>query len=192
MSKRPGLNADKVVDAALDLIRSDGTQALTLNALAQRLGIRPPSLYNHVTSLADVHRRLRLRGLLELQKAMLDACLGRAGYEALAAICQAYRQFGRDNPALYDFTLAATTEQDAEIQEAGQQLLKVTFAVLQGYGLEGDDLVHGTRSLRSSLHGFVSLECGGAFAMACDLDETFRLLVNNLDRMFHAWGNGER
>ncbi len=43
-----------------------------------------------------------------------------------------------------------------------------------GYGLTGDDAIHAIRGLRALMHGFVSLEAAGGFAMPQDLDESYR------------------
>ena len=41
----------------------------------------------------------------------------------------------------------------------------------------GDDMIHAIRGLRALMHGFVSLEAAGGFAMPQDLDESYRRLV---------------
>ena len=56
------------------------------------------------------------------------------------------------------------------------------IAVLRGYGLEGDDVIHGVRIVRAALHGFVALEAGGGFGMPLSVDDTFARLVTALDR----------
>ena len=61
-------------------------------------------------------------------------------------------------------------------------------AVLRGYGLEGDDAIHAVRLLRSALHGFVSLEGAGGFALPLGLDETYERLIEMVDRGLRADG----
>lgn len=46
---RAGLSSANVVAAAAGLVNEVGLQGLTMGLLAQRLGIRAPSLYKHVT-----------------------------------------------------------------------------------------------------------------------------------------------
>ena len=48
MSPRAGLDKAVVVEAAAELINAEGIEELTLSRLAERLGVRTPSLYNHV------------------------------------------------------------------------------------------------------------------------------------------------
>jgi hypothetical protein len=63
--------------------------------------------------------------------------------------------------------------------------------VLAGYRLvEEDDLVDAARLLRSALHGFVSLELEGGFAMARSVDRSFERLVSSLDTALAGWLRG--
>lgn len=43
-----GISAVSIVEAALGVIREDGVAGLTMRSLAERLGVRTPSLYHHV------------------------------------------------------------------------------------------------------------------------------------------------
>jgi hypothetical protein len=54
--------------------------------------------------------------------------------------------------------------------------------VLRGYGLEGDDAIHGARIVRAALHGFAALEAAEGFGIDLSPDETFARLVAALDR----------
>ncbi len=64
--------------------------------------------------------------------------------------------------------------------------MNVIVAVLRGYGLEGDDALHGVRIVRATLHGFVTLELEGGFGLPLSLDTTFDRLVAALDRGLRA------
>ena len=64
-----------------------------------------------------------------------------------------------------------------------------TTAVLAGYGIADQDaVVDAIRFLRSALHGFVSLEIAGGFAMARPADASFEVTVDALDHALAAWG----
>ena len=45
------LDTEKVVLAAAELVNQQGAEALTIGRLAEKLGIQPPSLYNHIDGL---------------------------------------------------------------------------------------------------------------------------------------------
>jgi AcrR family transcriptional regulator len=53
--RRPQLTRQRVVDEALAVIAQDGAQALTMRALAARLGVVPGALYHHVGNKQQLH-----------------------------------------------------------------------------------------------------------------------------------------
>jgi AcrR family transcriptional regulator len=179
---RAGLSPAAVVDAAAALADAEGLEGLTLARIAATVGVRTPSLYNHVSSLEDVRRRLALRGLAELANAMRDAAVGRARDDALIAMAHAYRDYANRHPGRYAATQRAPAEDDPELVAASAAAVEVLFAILRGYGLEGDDAVHAARAVRSALHGFVALETGGGFGLPAALDTSFDRMVAALAR----------
>src|SRR3954467_10609620 len=60
-SRSTKLSRDVIVNAALTFLDREGWDALTINALANQLGTKGPSLYNHVQSLDDLRRTVRMR-----------------------------------------------------------------------------------------------------------------------------------
>jgi AcrR family transcriptional regulator len=176
---RAGLDSDGVVGAAAELADAEGLDALTLARLAGRLGIRAPSLYAHVGGLPDLRRRLAQRGANELALALQSAAAGRAGGDALVAVADAYRAYALAHRGSY---AALQVASEVAGSEAAERLVSVVVAVWRGYGLEGEDAIHGVRVIRAALHGFVTLETDGGFGMPLDLDDSFARLVATLDR----------
>ena len=144
------------------------------------LGVRAPSLYNHVDGRAGLLRALALRGVRELTAALREAAVGRSGPDALGATAHAYRAYAHAHPGLYAATVAAPAPDDAAHQAAARETVDVVFAVLRGWNLEGDDAVHAARAFRSTVHGFVVLEAAGGFGIPVDLDDSFDRLVATL------------
>jgi AcrR family transcriptional regulator len=171
-----------VVAAAADLADANGLDAVTLAAVAGAVGVRTPSLYNHVGGLDDVRRGVALTALREIGDALRDAAVGRAGDDALTAMAHAYRAYAREHPGRYAATQRAPAADDAELSAAGARAVDVLLAILRAYDLEGDAAIHAARAVRSALHGFVALETGGGFGIAVDLDESFDRMVAALAR----------
>lgn len=184
---RAGLNAERVVDAAASLIDDSGWEQLSLAALAKQVGVAAPSLYKHIGSLEDLRRRLAARAVDELGVALARAAAGRSGPDALAATAGAYRSYARRFPGRYAATIRAPEAGDERHLAASEAVLGVVLAVLEGYGITGDDAVDGARFLRSALHGFITLEQAGGFGLPRDLDHSFERLVDGLDRALRAW-----
>lgn len=174
---RRGLTPAAVAETAGRLADRGGIDTLTLGAVAVELGVRTPSLYNHVDGLPGLRRALLLLGLAELGEAIRDAAVGRSGDDAVIALAGAYRAFARRRPGLYAALQRAPEPGDAEVEAAAARLLEPVFAALRGYGLEGDQAVHAARALRSAMHGFVDLERVGGFGIDLDLDESYRSTI---------------
>ena len=178
MSHRVGLDQATVVEAAAKLVDEDGIEQLTLGRLAERLGVRTPSLYNHVAGLPGLKRDLALYCLRDLLDRILRTTIGKSGAEAIFALADAHRAYARETPGRYALTLQAPAPSDQELQAIAQRIVDVLRAVLAPYRLSEEEAIHAIRSLRSIVHGFSSLEVAGAFGMPVDLDASFHWLIN--------------
>ena len=178
MSHRVGLDRATVVEAAASLVDEEGLDQLTLGRLAERLGVRTPSLYNHVAGLPGLKHDLALYCLRDLLDRLTRATIGKSRTEAIFALANAYRAYARETPGRYTLTLQAPGPGDLALQAIAQQLVDVLRAVLAPYKLSEEEAIHAIRSLRSIVHGFISLEVAGGFAMPVDLDASFHWLIN--------------
>jgi AcrR family transcriptional regulator len=176
---RAGLTTETVVATAAALIDREGRGSLTLARLAADLGVRAPSLYNHVAGISALERLLAIHGVGMLAAECGRALMGRSGGEGLIALARSYRSFAHNHPGLYPLTQVARPD-DPEYAAAASQLLGPLLALLEGFDLAGDDRIHAARTLRSALHGFVLLESQSGFGIDVDLDDSFDWMVGSL------------
>jgi AcrR family transcriptional regulator len=176
-----------VISEAAELVDEVGWDQLTLASVADRLGVRLPSLYKHIGSLDDLRRGIGLLALAELRDVLASAAIGRSGPDALREVALAYASYARAHPGRYASTIAAPSPGEHERAELAGRVLEVVFAVLAGYGLAGDDAVHATRVMRAALHGFVTLEASGAFGMPQDIAVSYEYLIRTLDESLARW-----
>lgn len=183
---RAGLTPDVLVREAAALADEGGLVALSLTALADRVGVRPPSLYKHVGGLDDLRRRLARRGLAEAGTAMATAIASREGLPALRALAAAYRSFVRTRPGLYAATVRAPAGDDEELHAAAAATAPL-LELVHGYGItDPDEVVHAARTVRSALHGFADLESAGGFGLPASVDQSHDRLVEGLDAALTA------
>ena len=90
MQPKARLDHAAVIQAAADLADAEGFDQLTLASLAERLGVRVPSLYNHVSGLPGLRRDLVLLGSRELSARLARATIGRAADDAVVALAQGH------------------------------------------------------------------------------------------------------
>ena len=184
---RAGLSRTRVVDEAAELADEVGLEGLTLAALAERLGVRQPSLYKHLDSLAGLRRSISLQAKGELGDVLRRAAVGRSGADAITVMAGAYREWALEHPARYTAAQWIAGPEDEEDTAASLGAIQVISDVLTAYELRGDDAIDAIRAFRSTLHGFVSLEAAGSFGLDRDLDRSFDRLVRGFVITLTNW-----
>ena len=180
---RAGLAPATVVAAGAALADEVGLARLTMGLLAERVGVRTPSLYKHVASQDDLNRRIAALALNEAADAVGGAVQGLAGPDALAAAARAFRTFVLDHPGRYAASVGVEpTGPDDPMAAAGERLLGAFTAALRGYEIAECDVNHALRLLRSLCHGFATLQSAGGFRWSTDVDESFEWLIRFADR----------
>jgi AcrR family transcriptional regulator len=91
----------EILDIALEIMSSEGVAGLTMTRLAERMGLKPPSLYRYYVSLMAIHdalfRRGQLANLAVVQAAMETAA---PGLDAAMAAMTAAGKWAVENPTL--------------------------------------------------------------------------------------------
>jgi AcrR family transcriptional regulator len=181
VARKRGLTHGGVVGAAVQIADAEGLDAVTLAAVAARLGIRSPSLYAHVAGLPGLRRELALAAAAAMAESFSAAMAGHTGAGALRVLAEAYRDFARRHPGLYDAAQQAVRPgADDELYRALAAVVAPVFRSLAEVGAAATDQVHLTRVIRSALHGFVVLERSGGFGMPESIDESYRRMVEVL------------
>jgi len=169
---RAGVKPESVVEAAADIADRDGWEQVTLANVASRLGIKTPSLYNHVDGLPDLRQKLAVFAAVALKEELSDAAIGHSGKEALIQVGRRYMQFVRQHPGLYEAINRAASPKPELFEQASDSILNLFYRLMQPLGIPQEENVHAIRGLRSMVHGFASLASMGAFQMKEDLSES--------------------
>lgn len=186
--QRPPLTPRTVIRTAADLADTHGLDEVTLSAVARELDVRTPSLYAHVRDLAALRDGVTILALGELADQAGDAVAGRAGRDALRALCDAHRDYARSHPGRWQSLQRRAGDRVVRSDEAARSS-RALAAVLRAYGIAESDRVHATRLVGSFLNGFLHLEHVGGFAhSAPPADASWSLLIDRLDDMLTRWG----
>ncbi|MBP2216926.1 TetR/AcrR family transcriptional regulator [Arthrobacter sp. CAN_C5] len=184
---RFGLDVATVIAAGADLADEVGLDGLTMSFVAERLGVRPPSLYKHVDSLAALTHGIAILGANEIGDTLRDAMQGVAGRDALTAAAQSLRRYVKQHPGRYAATTGARpTGPDDPLIPALERTLASFEAVLHGYRLDKADTIHALRMLRSILHGFATLDASNAFQIDTNVDDSFSWMIDFIDHGLRA------
>ena len=174
------LSRDIIVNAALTYLDREGWDSLTINALATQLGTKGPSLYNHLDSLEDLRRTVRIRVIDDIITMLNRVGEGRARDDAVLVMAGAYRSYAHHHPGRYSaFTRMPLGGDDPEYTAATRGAAAPVIAVLSSYGLDGEAAFHAAIEFWSAMHGFVLLEMTGVMD-EIDTDSLFSDMVLRL------------
>ena len=86
-----------------------GLAQVTFVKLAAELKVKPPSLYNHVESMAALMDELAMRALAGLLDLARGAVMGRVGWDALEALAHSQRAYAKAHPGLFTATFRSSS-----------------------------------------------------------------------------------
>lgn len=150
------LTPASVIAAAAALADEDGFDAVTLSAVARRLGVRTPSLYSHVRDRDALLDGVTGLALGELAARVGEAVAGRAGRDALDGFAAAHRAYAREAPGRWQ-ALQRQVGEDVVRSDAAREVVALTGAVLRGYPIPQDEHVHVIRLLGSTINGYLEI-----------------------------------
>jgi AcrR family transcriptional regulator len=138
-------------------------------------------LYNHVDSLEDLRRTVRMRVIDDIITMLNRVADGRARDDAVLVMASAYRSYAHHHPGRYSaFTRMPFGGEDPEYAAATRGAAAPVIAVLASYGLDGDAAFYAALEFWSAMHGFVLLEMTGVMDDIVDTDTVFSDMVLRL------------
>jgi AcrR family transcriptional regulator len=143
--------------------------------LAAALGIKVPSLYNHVPNLEALRGELQCSTLREIGERLNRKAMGRTGETAMRAMAETYREYAKAHPGRYDLATQAPVD-DAAIAEAATAAGAALHAVIRSYGIE-EEALELQLSTFAALHGVLVLENAGFFPDFVDTDPIFETVL---------------
>lgn len=180
--KGASLTQADILQAAIALIQSEGAQALGVNRVAKQLGIRPPSLYNHIQGNDALFRLVALEGWRRFLAAGQQQLAGAtSSQDQLRAMAYSYRECARANPELTAIAASyALSLEDQEFVTVFQGIFAIYQQALEPLGFSPDAITHAARLLNSAFFGFAQAEKAGIFVMPQSLDSSYEWMVETL------------
>ena len=179
---RAGLNTTEVVLAAAELADEVGYEAVSLAALAARLGVKAPALYKHIDGIGDLQHRIATLAMTEGADVIRDALQGKAREDAISAIFTAFQAYIAEHPGRYSATVNARLQgRDDPLLAATSRWIGSMRAGLSGYGIQSDEIDHAIRMMRCMIHGFAQLKAASAFQWSNDPDESITWMIRFVD-----------
>jgi AcrR family transcriptional regulator len=153
--------AREIVDVARELLEEEGPDALSMRRIAERLGIRAPSIYKHLPDKQALENALISAGFEEQAK-LFEAAV-RRNDDAVTAIARAYRRWARRHPHLYRLMTERPLDRDNLVPGAEDRAGRVLY---EAFGGDADR----ARAAWAFAHGMTILELNDRFPPGADLD----------------------
>jgi AcrR family transcriptional regulator len=179
---------DEIVAAGRSILESEGLEGLTMQAVADAVGVRAPSLYKRVRGRGALVRLIAEDAARELGAATDRARRGQDPRRDLVAIAAAFRAFARANPGAYSLLVARLPEEwrpDPALNARASEAIIAVAGELAGPA----DALPAARTVVAWANGFVGMELAGAFRLGGDIDAAFGY---GIDRLADALAAGGR
>jgi len=130
--------ADRILDAAEDLFAEKGYSATSLGDVADRVGIRSPSLYNHFKNKEALYRAVLERLLTDFAAPMQELDSGPVTYERVFEWLEAMVRQHHANPNLARLLQHAALSGGPHTNELIDRLFRPMFQ--SGAKIDGDEI----------------------------------------------------
>ena len=170
---------EQIVAAGLELLEAGGLDAVTMLAVAERVGVRAPSLYKRYTDRGALVAAIGAATLEELARTVERPARDADPAAGLRGIAAAFRAFAHRNPRAYELVfmnLPPGSRPPPDLNaSAAAPLLRVAERLVGP-----ERALEAARLVTAFAHGFVSMEITGAFRLGGDVDEAYRYGVDAL------------
>lgn len=187
---RQGLTSERVHAAAAELADSVGLSRLTVAAVARHFGVADASLYAHVRSRDALIHQVAVRAAATFADELALAVAGRSGRQALGGFAGAYRSFAVRHPGQYAATQLQLPPEVGLASAGHRRMIELSYAVLRGYRLDEPELTDAVRFVRSTLHGFASLEGNDGFGHPRAVEASWERIVDAVHAALSNWPTG--
>lgn len=160
----PEPRIDQAVNAARSILEHEGWDAVSMRRIADRVGIKAPSLYKHLRDKREVETALTTAGMTEL-----NAALAAAGPD-LRALADAYRTYAISHPHLYQLMMSRPLDRSRiprDIESGGARPL---LAVVGNQDR--------ARAVWAAAHGLAVLEIADRFPPGADINAAWTALID--------------
>lgn len=165
-------STEQIVAAGRSLVAADGLDGLTMQRVAELVGVRAPSLYKRVPSRAALVRLVATDLLAELGTALARAAATGDPAVDLRMLAHAFRSFALSEPSLLTLVFSPLPEGMApdhqEVARSVEPLLALTSSLVGS-----QQALPAARTLTAWISGFVRMEVQGAFGLGGSVEEAF-------------------
>lgn len=185
-----------VIEAGIHLLETRGPEAVTLSNVAARLGLRTPSLYNHVQGSQDLREGI----IVEILDQVGDAVVNRISLELTTSDPETYvrswattwRAFAHNNANLVHYLMSSPLDwSEAPYSPTWALVMDRLHNAMVAMGHEGSMALHASRYCIATVQGFVRTELRGSPETELEADIGFAWLMDRMMSGLKISGSSE-
>ena len=190
---RTGLSKEEIVEKAAELANEKGLSYLSVTTLSEYLGIKKPSLYNHMKTIEDMHRSLMIYGWQTVSEDVVRGIDSSDEKANLFEYGKKFYKFAMENPGVFEAMLWYNKYSDDTLLSATEGLYSFFFKQTDGLGIDREIANHLLRTYRAFLEGFIMLQIHNSFGNPISLKESFEIsqnvMISGMDGYRNKRGN---
>jgi AcrR family transcriptional regulator len=169
----------EIVAAGRALLEAGGLGAVTMQAVAARVGVRAPSLYKRFPNRGALIAAIATATLDELEQRLAPLNHEPDAAAGLRELALAYRAFAWANPRAFELlSMNLPPDWRASVEDTARAAAPVL--ILAGRLVGRDRALEAARLITAFANGFIAMELAGAFRLGGDVDEAYRYGVDVL------------
>ena len=167
---------ESLITVAMQLIKANRGELISLRRLAREVGVTPSAVYNHFSDRNALMLTIKIRIYEDFNKFFEARFSGTDNpEEALLEVCFAYYHFSKKYPAQFHFLFSSTLPLEWSTPEAVEvfcrslvRTRKIILAIYQKHQITCSEeaVVQTTLLIWSQLHGIVMLRNSGSIQAA--------------------------
>lgn len=179
---------DELIQECTQMIAEEGLKSFSLRKLADRVGIKAPSIYEHFDSKECLIDKARQAAITQLGDAMRSHCAGDTPRQRLITTAMGYLEFAEKQPSLFALLFMEMPSKRLGLEDAPKAdspyavLLARVQELIGGQKQDAETLSFGIWSL---LHGVAVLRQTHLKDFPAPLTEGARI---NLEALINGWG----
>ncbi len=177
---KTGLNKEKIIEFAAKKANQVGINNITVRSLANELGIKAASLYNHIESFDGLKTDIMNYGWKMLEQHMLQSAAGVSGYDAIRAMCKAFYSFATENSGIFEVMLWYNKYASEDNNQSTDRMFDVIYRIFKSVSISKENAEHIIRTLRSFLQGFSMLVNNNSFGNPVSIEKSFEMSIDIL------------
>jgi AcrR family transcriptional regulator len=176
---------EEITAAAREILEAEGYSGLTMQAVAERVGVRAPSLDKRVRNRDDLVRLVAEATFRDLGAQLNALPATTDGHKDILELANALRAFGHAQPNAFRIVFGAsptTVPPNLElIAHSVAALLRIS-ADLAG----PEQALNAARTFTAWAAGFIIMELGDVFNLGGDVEDAFHYGVTHLALAVHS------